>query len=115
MGYRSEVLLALKPKAQALLSTYIARGGAVAHFFTDEVCDEIDKRSDGDVTYHWDHVKWYETYPEIAAVTDFMARLDDEDLEEEYKFVRIGEDDDDNETHGCGFEVGITRAISWWE
>lgn len=114
MGYRSEVLLALKPKARALLSTYIARGGQLAALFTDEEAD-IDKRNDGDITYRWDSIKWYDSYPEIGAIIDFMARLDNEDLEEEYKFIRIGEDADDNETRGYGFDVGITRTISWWE
>ena len=43
-----------------------------------------------------------------------MSRLEEEDMEEDYRFVRVGEDMDDNEVRGYGFEVGIARSIEWW-
>ena len=114
MGYRSEVLLALSPKAAVLLSTYIARGGAIAELLSEESCDTIDKEEDGQVTYHWNGIKWYESYPEIAAVQEFMSRLEEENMDDEYRFVRVGEDTDDNEVRGWGFEIGISRTIEWY-
>jgi hypothetical protein len=44
-----------------------------------------------------DDVKWYESYPDVAA---FMAMLDEvQDLGYEYEFIRVGEDNGDIESH----------------
>ena len=113
MGYRSEVVLALKPKAAILLSTVRAGGGAIASLLTEDASD-VTREEDGSVIYRWGGIKWYDSYPEIAAIENFMSRLEEEDMEEDYRFVRVGEDMDDNEVRGYGFEVGIARSIEWW-
>ncbi len=113
MGYRSEVLLAVKPDAAALLSTYIAKGGELASMLSED-CSEVDKQEDGCVIYRWNGIKWYDSYPEIAALEDFMSRLEEEDMDESYRFDRICEDTDDNEVRGWGFEIGISRHIDFW-
>lgn len=112
MGYRSQVTLALKPKAAALFSTVRARGGELAALVEDA---DMGSHKDGDESYSWPHVKWYDSYACVNAIERFMDRLDEEDMDEEYRFVRTGEDDDDNETRGCGFEIHITRSIEWYE
>ena len=45
-------------------------------------------------------VKWYESYPDVAKFSPFLDAL--HDLEYEYEFMRIGEDDDDIETNRTG-------------
>ena len=45
-------------------------------------------------------VKWYESYPDVAKFPPFLDAL--HDLEYEYEFMRIGEDDDDIETNRTG-------------
>jgi hypothetical protein len=112
MGYRSQVILALTPKAAALFSTVRTRGGPVAALIEDA---DTGDHNDGVESYSWDHVKWYESYECIGAIEAFMGRLDDEDMDEEYRFVRTGEDEDDNETRGHGFEIYISRSIEWYE
>jgi hypothetical protein len=44
-----------------------------------------------------------------------MNRLDEEDMDEEYRFIRIGEDTEDSEQRGCGFEIYVNRSIEWYE
>ena len=115
MGYRSEVLLALKPDAQAVLSTIVARGGPIVDMISEDT-SEIDKDFDdeGSIIYRWDGIKWYDSYACVAAIEELISRLESEDMDESYRFVRIGEDTDDNEVRGWGFEIGISRSIDFW-
>ena len=112
MGYRSQVTLALRPHAAALFSTVRARGGELAALVEDA---DMSSLKDGGQSYSWDHIKWYDSYSCVGAIEAFMDRLDEEDMDEEYRFVRTGEDDDDNESRGCGFEIYISRSIEWYE
>ena len=112
MGYRSQVTLALQPKAAALFTTLRARGGHLAELIEDA---DTGSHNDGVESYDWDGIKWYNSYPEIRAIEEFMDRLDEEDMDGEYRFVRTGEDTDDNETRGHGFEIYISRTIEWYE
>jgi hypothetical protein len=113
MGYRSEVLLALKPDAQAVLSTIVARGGTIVDMLNEDT-NEIDEWEDGSIIYSWSDIKWYDSYPEVAAIEELISRLEENDMDESYRFVRIGEDTDDNDVRGYGFEIGINRTIEHW-
>lgn len=112
MGYRSQVTLALQPKAAALFSTVRARAGELPSLVEDA---EQGKHNDGVESYEWEAVKWYHRFACVSAIEAFMDRLDEEDMEDQYRFVRIGEDDDDNETRGHGFEIYVSRSIHWYE
>jgi hypothetical protein len=59
---------------------------------------------DGCVTFDEDHhvvdfaiddVKWYESYPDVAAFMNLLNEV--EDLGYEYEFIRVGEDNNDIE------------------
>ena len=112
MGYRSQVTLALQPKAAALFTTLRARGGDLAELIEDAT---TGNHNDGVESYEWHGIKWYDSYSCVGAIEAFMDRLDTEDMEEEYRFVRIGEDDNDTECRGCGFEIYVSRSIDWYE
>jgi len=112
MGYRSQVTLALRPEAAALFSTVRARGGSLAALIEDA---EIGDHNDGNESYSWGHIKWYDSYECVNAIEAFMNRLDAEDMDEEYRFIRIGEEDDDTEQRGSGFEIYVSRSIEWYE
>ena len=108
MGYRSEVVLAVNPDAYAVLTTLLARGGSFFNLFKEATTEPYD----GDATvYSWDAIKWYPSYPEVEAVEDFMSRLEDEDMEDSFRFVRVGEDCDDTEQRGNGFPIYIKKSI----
>lgn len=109
MGYRSEVALALKNETFKQM----------IHTMSDEVAPEIllgAKRifAEGWVLIKWDSVKWYDSYEDVRAVVSFMDKLDSEDKESEYCFLRIGEEWDDTEERGDGdspFELSIHRVV----
>ena len=131
MGYRSEVVLAIDAKIVPALLTAFARCESTQLLCTKE-CDELNTDYDGAGNWmmRWESIKWYESYPEIAMLNDFIEALECDDLSEFglkdltlsasdgygelFKFVRVGEDMDDNEQRGYGFDnIYISRGISF--
>ena len=128
MGYRSEVILALDAKLVPALMTAFAKCEQTQKMCTQDTDNlETDYDGEGNWLMRWDHIKWYNSYPEVAMIEKFIEGLECEDLSEFglkdddnaadyselFKFVRIGEDMDDNETRGYGFEdIYISRYIS---
>jgi len=55
--------------------------------------------------FNADSVKWYDSYPEVKLLVKFLE--DVRDLEYEYEFIRIGEEDDDTETDSTGDSEGF--------
>lgn len=110
MGYRSEVTLALKPAAVALFSTLRTRNGFAS--LLDEA--DVGEHNDGTESYSWSSIKWYDSYEEISAINRLMDRMDENGMEDEYRFVRVGEDDSDIDTRGYGFEIYVSRSIEWY-
>ena len=130
MGYRSEVILAVDAKLVPALTAAFAKCEETQKLCTQHVDNlDIDYDGKGNWLMHWESIKWYDSYPEIAMIEKLVEGMDCDDLEEFglkdltlsasdgygelYKFVRIGEDMDDNETRGYGFEnIYISRHIS---
>ena len=102
MGYRSDVVIAIshKGKLQSIL------------FDTDikiiKEADNIIRDEEADY-YFFEGWKWYEDYPDIKALMDFLTSLDDED----YGFVRIGEENSDIEELGSPYDynIGVSSYI----
>ena len=131
MGYRSEVVLAIDAKIVPALMTAFAKCEETQKLCTQHVDNlDTDYESEGNWLMRWDHIKWYDSYPEIAMLERFIEGLDCDNLEEFglkdltlsasdgyselYKFVRIGEDMDDSDQRGYGFEnIYISRSISF--
>jgi len=126
MGYRSEVVFAITPEvAPAFMALCASRPELHELCFKHNDLLETGVESKGDFLFQWDHIKWYETYDEIGALQAFIDALEEDDLsaygeEEErdwnecFKFVRIGEDMDDVEQRGYGFDnIRVNRSISF--
>ena len=113
MGYRSEVVLAVNPDAYAILTTVLARGGEFFNLFKEATTEPSDHQEDSTV-YSWEGIKWYPNYPAIQAVEDFLDRLEEEDMEESFRFVRVGEDDTDTESRGSGFPIYVKKSIEFY-
>ena len=127
MGYRSQVVLAISKHLTPFLHLATSKSSdAEALVFKDH--DTFDRDYGGDKSWLlvWDNIKWYnESYDGIAAIQGFVdAAADDEyqfeidgeaqNSREHIRFVRIGEDNDDNEALGEGFwDIGIERSISY--
>lgn len=94
MGYRSQVVIALKPEVEV-------PPAILAHL--RQLFSHADEGPDGKLFYD-KCLKWYtddpEYFPEVKAIQDYIDELD----EELYYFVRVGENTGDVDTAG-----------SWWE
>lgn len=120
MGYYSETGLALTRKGRKLLQRKIKT-------LPDDIAENVkgllnnpdrhcfDHHTQAEI-WLWDSLKWYsgdaKWYPEIDFLDKFIGGLD----EEEYRFIRIGEDYDDTESKGLftenPFDFELVRGIS---
>ena len=118
MGYYSEVVLAVSSKAMPVLMHVLSKTPG-ARDFCFQGHDTMKKDYDGQegaILFHWEWVKWYVDYPEVAAINSFLARMgeDWEEWGEEYRFVRMGEEGGDEDAEGYGYpEVHISRTINF--
>ena len=101
MGYRSEVAFVVPDSAPRFENR-------------EDNCFETVREEDGCRLYHTSWMKWYENdsdYPIVQAVMDYLSELDDED----FLFIRIGDDVGDIEEVGYFFDnpfnLGYTRRI----
>ena len=131
MGYRSQVVFAVAPELMphfmaVLAKSQPARELCFAH--ADEtINDYIDE---GSRLMKWDDVKWYDSYPCVRAITDFMDWADDQEfpttmgnMTDEienmegsmfYRFVEIGEEMDDVTIRGDAYwDINVRREVCY--
>ena len=133
MGYRSEVVLYVGPEVMPQFMVTMAKcqeARALCFADADEmVKDYRDEK--GSMLFKWGWLKWYDSFPCVMAIEDFMDWCEGEDIpmgekdtegkeitrhgEEFFKFIRIGEEMDDNEQRGDAMwgEVCINRSIEF--
>ena len=113
MGYRSVVALAVSKKMMPHFLGHLSQCEDVAYKFvfmeTDKKIEDYD--GDGTTMFLWESIKWYDSYPEVRAITDFVSMNTDylesicKDIKEfqrgsyaeHFRFVRMGEDNEDIE------------------
>ena len=105
MGYRSEVYLRF---AEPIVEVVDAARKL------DNKLDEILSygTEDGSRTdFHWEYTKWYDTYPEVRAVENLLDMLQDDD----YGFIRLGEEEGDIDRKGSPGDVDmyVQTSIDW--
>lgn len=115
MGYRSEVVLAVSKEAAPYFMAMLAKNPdtkrmcETAHKFTPDFDEE------GGWLVHWSSIKWYEGYPEVDVINDFVDAMNSDNLleygelepssvdwSEHFIFVRVGEECDDVRQEGHG-------------
>lgn len=113
MGYRSDAALAVKGNALCKFRKKLAElpekeRGEIAPLF-NEWADKHFSEIDGECWF-WSDIKWYTGWPEHYPDIDFVDKVLDESDEEDYYFVRFGEEYDDNEIRGLWWDnpFGIT-------
>tara|TARA_R100001440_G_scaffold67824_1_gene89196 strand:- start:167 stop:562 length:396 start_codon:yes stop_codon:yes gene_type:complete len=131
MGYRSEVVLAVSKKMMPHFLGHLSQCDDAAYKFvfveTDKKIEDYD--GEGTTVFSWEGIKWYDDYPEVRAITDFVSMSTDylssicEDVKEfqrgeygeHFRFVRMGENNEDVEEEGwlCCDDIGIRRAVSF--
>ena len=130
MGYRSQVVLAISKHLTPFL-TLATSQNADAQSLVFKHADTFDRDYGGDKSWLlvWDGIKWYDSYEGVSAIQDFIQWCDEEtiptgkkkengdnevqDASEFYRFVRIGEEMDDNEAQGWGFDIHIERTATY--
>jgi hypothetical protein len=122
MGYRSQVVLAVgKELMPHFLGIFAALPAARPLVFKHH--DYMNENYDGKETFivSWDDIKWYESYPDVDAINTFIDKCDGDEIEglsepwEHFRFLRLGEDSDDNiekgYLHSC--DICFHRSISY--
>lgn len=109
MGYRSEVAIKCEEKAFELFKSVFAK---------EELYIKPDNiyKDENDYILYWDWVKWCDDYEGVKEITNVMCDLDDHGNEDGgygYKFIRLGEDDNDVETssNDWSIELWMIRKI----
>ena len=123
MGYRSEVVLVVGKEVMPQFMVTMAKSAQARSmcWAEDEAERVMDYDEEGSVLFRWDHIKWYESYPAVAKIQSFVEcpsdygpdTVEGTDPEEFFRFVRAGEESSDNEEHGGGFEIYISRTIEY--
>jgi len=102
MGYRSEVVIAVsKDLMPHFLGVFAKSPDTRAMVFKHH--DYMSEDYDGEGTFlvSWSNIKWYESYPEVVAINDFIDNCDGDDIEgleepwEHFRFLRLGEEVED--------------------
>ena len=133
MGYRSEVVLYVGPEVMPQFMVTMAKCQGARELCFGSADQRVKDYRDikGSFLFKWDWLKWYDSFPDIQAINDFMdwcegeevptgeQNADGEDITtygaEFFRFVRLGEEMDDNEQRGDAFwgDVGISRSIEF--
>ena len=124
MGYRSEVILAVGPEVMPQFMVTMAKSPEARKMCWSEADNMIKNYAGikGAFLFRWDHIKWYDTFEEVQAINDFIDWCESEiievdgkemDASEFYRFVRIGEEMDDNVSQGWGFDIHIERTATY--
>ena len=124
MGYRSDVILAVGPEVMPQFMVTMAKSPKARELCCADHDEMIKDYADekGAYLFRWTGIKWYDSYEGIAAIADFLDWCESERIEIEgkevdaaefYRFVRIGEEMDDNEVQGWGFDIHIEREATY--
>ena len=135
MGYRSEVVLAISKEMIPHFMVTMAKEPEVRAFVFEDT-DRFDQDYDGEGGWlmNWSGIKWYDSYPEVAAIQAFVEDCDSECLEtwdaelgeedkndpskreyNHFRFIRLGEENEDVEEKGefCYADICFTRDVSF--
>jgi hypothetical protein len=98
MGYRSDVAIKVKPSLQSAFQETLAKA-------------KLDSYIVNPCTVFITNVKWYTDFDNVKLVEKWLDTLEYED----YGFIRLGEDQDDNEIHGdvYNYDMYISRSIEF--
>ncbi len=124
MGYRSEVCIAMTDDASRLFRTileHLPKSHELHQLVKDantsyhhQPWEDKHKKPDVDCEskMYWDYVKWYEGYECVDMIEAFLT---DCIPEEDYRFIRIGEESDDVDERGeyWDADIHVQRSISW--
>ena len=95
MGYRSEVVIAVTEDHVDRMSKFLADADKVA-------------KNDFGTYFYFKNVKWYSDYEDVQKTMEALSYIP----EDEYGFLRTGEDTDDIECQGNPYDFGLWVNVS---
>ena len=115
MGYRSDVVLAVNKEIMPEFLAYLATNDEAKRLVFSDHCElNQDYEVEGHLLVTWSGIKWYDGYPDVDVIEKFTCELDeDTDKSEMFRFVRVGEEYEDIEVRGYGFDIHVNRAIDY--
>ena len=116
MGYRSDVIFACTADAVPILLAEVGKSAALKEFLFADADEKLlgDYDSEGSYLFRWDCIKWYGSYPPIRAFNQMIGKIVEKAGDEAYRWVRIGEELDDVEIKGYGFDpLYVRREIEY--
>ena len=104
MGYRSEVVFAVAPP---LVDKFLAVMAASEKVRDLIKYDEYNKEgirfnfyNEGDIVVNLSSIKWYNEFEEVKKIKEFFDEAEENDDRDKIRFIRIGENPDDQEVMG---------------
>ena len=124
MGYRSEVAYVIRFKNAEQRQAFINLQRAKADSHINEALDELVEVEDWGLGYHAEYVKWYSDYPDVKAhetlMKDSIDLFGDDNPDTQayhdqagYRFIRLGEESDDNEDEERGNSECLYEYVDW--
>jgi hypothetical protein len=117
MGYRSEVAYVIRFKNKAMRELFVNLQQAKADKHINEALSELVEVEDCLLGYHADHVKWYDEYDGVKAHETLMHDSIDMFNQDEdivgWRFVRLGEESDDNVQEEGGNSDELYEYVDW--
>jgi hypothetical protein len=126
MGYMSNVAYVIRFKDKAQCDTFINLQLAKADKWLTEAINELTRVEDNVLGFHASCVKWYDDYDDVKAhhtlMTDTLKWFSEGDstgdlpYDEQagYRFIRLGEEDEDNTVEEGGNAEGLYEYIEWY-
>ena len=115
MGYRSDAAVVLSKEGAAYLKSQISMNGMKcgAEKLLAEADDHIVDPTTASELWYWEYIKWYNDYADV----NFLERTVHSLPSEDFMFIRVGEDNSDNEEIGNYFEnpfnLNLCRHIDY--
>jgi hypothetical protein len=124
MGYRSEVTALIYPAGGEHNLLEYDKLKLLMNTTFKELFDEWGGEREYEDGWEWDDdhrvlqfiatsVKWYDSYSEVQRFVKFLEEV--HELEYEYEFIRIGEEDNDIETDSTGDANGYLSVRRYAE
>tara|TARA_R110002020_G_scaffold89847_2_gene219262 strand:+ start:299 stop:691 length:393 start_codon:yes stop_codon:yes gene_type:complete len=126
MGYRSHVVFAVDKMLMGKFMAHISQVADAKNLcFVDNTEMVEHYAGNGNFLFRWESIKWYDEYKEVDCINDFMDKADDMVLDglysddsarsvrggEYYRFIRTGENSEDIEERGEGFEIYTETSV----
>lgn len=125
MGYRSDVAYVIRFKNKEDCDAFINIQRMKADTQINEALKELTRVEDHILGFHTESVKWYDEYVDVKAHKTLLNEAivlfgednpacEDYDDQAGYRFIRLGEEDDDNSVEDAGNSECLYEYIEWY-